>query len=323
MDAAASNISKGFTDDDDDDDGFGRREGTSSKELTIRVDGKNNTIDQKPNTPRSKHSATEQRRRSKINDRFQILRNLIPHTDQKRDKASFLLEVIEYIQFLQEKVQRYENEHPEWNQDNANIPWKVPAEGTSGPSQVPQNGSASRGYVSSGEAAVVGAPVVLTDNQTPLESENVSSGLPSKPSTVSAAQQFTSGSGLAQQQQRLNFDPENVAYQSQSQSVRLGNDILNQQELTIDDGTISISSIYSQGILNALAHALQSSGVDLSQASVSVQINLGRRAFSRPVPVPHDQEGPSSGNQVVGHSRSGSSGEESEKAKKRQKLSKG
>lgn len=44
-------------------------------------------------TPRSKHSATEQRRRSKINDRFQMLRDLVPHSDQKRDKASFLLEV--------------------------------------------------------------------------------------------------------------------------------------------------------------------------------------------------------------------------------------
>lgn len=35
--------------------------------LSVKVDGKSN--DQKPNTPRSKHSATEQRRRSKINDR--------------------------------------------------------------------------------------------------------------------------------------------------------------------------------------------------------------------------------------------------------------
>lgn len=34
---------------------------------TVKVEAK--TIDQKPNTPRSKHSATEQRRRSKINDR--------------------------------------------------------------------------------------------------------------------------------------------------------------------------------------------------------------------------------------------------------------
>lgn len=36
-------------------------------ELRVKVDGKG--TDQKPNTPRSKHSATEQRRRSKINDR--------------------------------------------------------------------------------------------------------------------------------------------------------------------------------------------------------------------------------------------------------------
>lgn len=75
--------------------------------------------EQKLSTPRSKHSATEQRRRSKINDRylytrcdnldlctyelvnfkpctfcrFSMLRGLIPHGDQKRDKASFLLEV--------------------------------------------------------------------------------------------------------------------------------------------------------------------------------------------------------------------------------------
>ena len=35
--------------------------------MSVKVEAK--TIDQKPNTPRSKHSATEQRRRSKINDR--------------------------------------------------------------------------------------------------------------------------------------------------------------------------------------------------------------------------------------------------------------
>jgi hypothetical protein len=40
----------------------------------VRVDGK--STDQKPNTPRSKHSATEQRRRSKINDR-QVLANIL------------------------------------------------------------------------------------------------------------------------------------------------------------------------------------------------------------------------------------------------------
>ncbi|CAN8252052.1 unnamed protein product [Cochlearia groenlandica] len=77
-------------------------------DLRVKVDGKGHGNEQKPNTPRSKHSATEQRRRSKINDRFQMLRQLIPNSDQKRDKASFLLEVIEYIHFLQAKVDKHE-----------------------------------------------------------------------------------------------------------------------------------------------------------------------------------------------------------------------
>uniref|UniRef100_A0A2P2LRP8 BHLH domain-containing protein n=1 Tax=Rhizophora mucronata TaxID=61149 RepID=A0A2P2LRP8_RHIMU len=92
----------------------------ATEELRIKLDGK--TSDQKANTPRSKHSATEQRRRSKINDRFQMLRALIPHSDQKRDKASFLLEVheilvIEHVQFLQEKVKKYEGSYQGWNQE--------------------------------------------------------------------------------------------------------------------------------------------------------------------------------------------------------------
>ncbi|XP_024396708.1 uncharacterized protein [Physcomitrium patens] len=84
-----------------------RKESISCKGDTAqRMDVKNG--DMRGSTPRSKHSATEQRRRSKINDRFQMLRDLVPHSDQKRDKASFLLEVIEYIQVLQEKVRKYE-----------------------------------------------------------------------------------------------------------------------------------------------------------------------------------------------------------------------
>lgn len=43
-------------------------------DLTVKIDGKSS--DQKAITPRSKHSATEQRRRSKINDR-QVLPALI------------------------------------------------------------------------------------------------------------------------------------------------------------------------------------------------------------------------------------------------------
>ncbi|KAK9272164.1 hypothetical protein L1049_002535 [Liquidambar formosana] len=102
---------------EDDDEEFVTRTDASSQK-----DGKSG--DQKANTPRSKHSATEQRRRSKINERFQILRDLIPQNDQKRDKASFLLEVIEYIQFLQEKLHTYEGSYQGWSQEPTKlIPW--------------------------------------------------------------------------------------------------------------------------------------------------------------------------------------------------------
>jgi hypothetical protein len=65
----------------DDDDGLAARREVSSalKELSVRVETKGGSCsgsagtDQLPNTPRSKHSATEQRRRSKINDRLVAL----------------------------------------------------------------------------------------------------------------------------------------------------------------------------------------------------------------------------------------------------------
>ncbi|KAE8732981.1 hypothetical protein F3Y22_tig00001644pilonHSYRG00054 [Hibiscus syriacus] len=76
-------------------DEFGSKKACSLPGLVFALvngaDGKNTN---KAKEMRSKHSVTEQRRRSKINERFQILRELIPNTDQKRDKASFLLEVI-------------------------------------------------------------------------------------------------------------------------------------------------------------------------------------------------------------------------------------
>ncbi|ESQ51221.1 hypothetical protein EUTSA_v10017520mg, partial [Eutrema salsugineum] len=61
---------------------------------------------------------------------FQMLRQLIPNSDQKLDKASFLLEVIEYIQFLQEKANKYETPYQGWNHEPAKLlNWLVP-EGT-------------------------------------------------------------------------------------------------------------------------------------------------------------------------------------------------
>ncbi|KAG5608082.1 hypothetical protein H5410_019363 [Solanum commersonii] len=58
-------------------------------------------------------------------EKFQILRDLIPHTDQKRDTASFLLEVIQYVQYLQEKVQKYEGSYQPWSSEPTKLmPWK-------------------------------------------------------------------------------------------------------------------------------------------------------------------------------------------------------
>ncbi|KAL6656186.1 hypothetical protein ACP70R_007012 [Stipagrostis hirtigluma subsp. patula] len=260
-------------------------------ELMVRVDRKGGSCsgsgtDQRPNTPRSKHSATEQRRRSKINDRFQILRELLPHNDQKRDKATFLLEVIEYIRFLQEKVQKYEASFPEWNQENAKIlPWsniyfrsfwknaqskgQIAGDALPDPSQFMGNGS-SPGFNLTSK---------LDDNQNTVTSAAASGAQGQVETDHMASLSYRSAENATD---ILN----NVTPQSQPQwtgppavdDCAVNREMLNNQELTIDEGTISLSSQYSQELLNSLTHALQSSGLDLSQASVSVQINLGKRA---------------------------------------------
>ncbi|XP_014758149.1 transcription factor BIM2 isoform X2 [Brachypodium distachyon] len=283
---------------DDDDGGLAaRREVSSSlQELAVRVDGKGGSCsgsgtDQRPNTPKSKHSATEQRRRSKINDRFQILRDLLPHTDQKRDKATFLLEVIEYIRFLQEKAQKYEASFPEWNQENAKLlPWsniyfrsswksaqskgQIPEDALPDPSQFVTNGS-SPGFNITGK---------LDDNHTTVASGAVA-GTPdlaendhmASVSCRSAETPINITNNVTSQYQPQWAGPSGV------DDCAVNSSMLNDQQLTIDEGTISVSSQYSQELLNTLTHALQSSGIDLSQANISVQINLGKRAVKRSV----------------------------------------
>ncbi|XP_062193730.1 transcription factor BIM2-like isoform X8 [Phragmites australis] len=266
-----------------------------ARELTVRVDRQGGSCsdggtDQRPNTPRSKHSATEQRRRSKINDRFQILRDLLPHSDQKRDKATFLLEVIEYIRFLQEKEQKYEASFPEWNQENAKIlPWsnvyfrsfwknaqskgQIPGDALPDPSLFMRNGS-SPGFNFTGK---------------PDGNHNTVSS-----AAASGAQDQVETDHMASVSYRSAETPTNITNNITSQSqpqwtspspvddCAMNSEMLNNQQLTIDEGTISVSSQYSQELLNSLTHALQSSGIDLSQASISVQINLGKRAVKRP-----------------------------------------
>ncbi|KAG0467552.1 hypothetical protein HPP92_019132 [Vanilla planifolia] len=315
---SASRFSKGFENDDDEDEEFCRREGSSYKEFNVTVDGK--TSEQKVNTPRSKHSATEQRRRSKINERFQILRGLLPNSDQKRDKASFLLEVIEYIQFLQEKLQKYESMYPRWSDENTSLmPWNthhVSGDGMADPHAL--RNDAATGFLASD--GIPAAPSILSSSQNPTEvdlvvgasykrMDNPSSfvnkvGATPAPLQSNLYSSIGRPSFVGQDTQRLIPEADNMATQSEwlrssfSADTSISNDVINEQEeLTIDEGTISISTAYSQGVLNTLSQALQSSGIDLSQAGISVHINLRRTSGSRlnastNMATPKDQDEP-------------------------------
>ncbi|KAG5229950.1 transcription factor BIM [Salix suchowensis] len=348
---------KGSTLDDDldDEETFLLKKETPSPihkgELRVKIDGKSN--DQKPNTPRSKHSATEQRRRSKINDRFQTLRELIPHGDQKRDKASFLLEVIEYVQFLQEKVQKYEGSYQGWNHELAKLgPWR------NNTRPVESSIDQSRGVNSGVSPALLLAAKLDEKNITISSSINPGGARNPDDSDTSSASTFNAmdhqpgitnkampipislqpnlfntgriAGAAAQFPPRLAFEAENTETEPQPQPWHaisctsdgaVASDKLKQQNLTVEGGTISISSAYSQGLLNTLTQALQSSGVDLSQASVSVQIELGKKGNSRQTaPTSIDNNVPPS-NQGTMRSRF-SSGEESNQALKKLKTSK-
>lgn len=338
---------------DDDEEFVLKQEGPSHMgELTVKVDSK--STDQKANTPRSKHSATEQRRRSKINDRFQTLRELIPHSDQKRDKASFLLEVIEYIQFLQEKVHKYEGSYQGWNHEPANvIPWRNSQRPTE--SLVDQargiNNLCSPALMFAtkiDESNITVPPTVPQNSANQVESDMSTAttfremdhhhpGLTNKAVSLPMSFQtniFTPvgrGGAAAQLPPRLasdaenNSQPQSQLWQSRSFATdcAAANEKLKEQEMTIEGGTISISSAYSQGLLNTLTQALQSSGVDLSQASISVQIDLGKRANGRQTiqsSMLKDKEVPSS-DRAMARSRVSSSGEGSDQAQKRLKMS--
>ncbi|KAG8048004.1 hypothetical protein GUJ93_ZPchr0008g13768 [Zizania palustris] len=278
----ASSRSSGGAGFDDDDGLAARREVSSSlKELTAMVDGKGGSCsgsagtDQLPNTPRSKHSATEQRRRSKINDRFQLLRELLPHNDQKRDKASFLLEVIEYIRFLQEKVQKYEVSYPEWSEENAKaVPW------TNIYFRSSWKKAQSKGQTSTDTSP---DPPEHLKNGSSDNNNNNNNGVETAAASDAQDQEETDQLGRMPYKSTDTPRPINVAdkvtHPPQAQLARASpadnhtadGETLNNTDLIIDEGTISLSTQYSQELLNSLNHALQNSGIDLSQASISVQ----------------------------------------------------
>lgn len=333
---------------DDDDGEFVLKKETSpipKGELRVKVDGKSS--DQKANTPRSKHSATEQRRRSKINDRFQMLRSLIPNSDQKRDKASFLLEVIEYIQYLQEKVTNYEGSFQGWSQEPAKM---MPLRNGQRPTDnyVDQsrniNSGSSPALVFAAkvdENNIAMAPAILGSAKNPLEPEMGSAtafkSVEHHPGVTHRAAPFpmslqrnisncVRGSGAVA---RAGPNLENQTSQPLTQISRIKSltnecsaltDKLKEEELTIEGGTISISNVYSQGLLNTLTQALQNSGVDLSQASISVQIELGKQANGRNATSSSLPKGNEARNQGVTRPRAAS--ENADPALKKLKMGK-
>ncbi|XP_044491992.1 transcription factor BIM2-like isoform X3 [Mangifera indica] len=258
----------------------------SKKETTSNIkDGKNND---KASAIRSKHSVTEQRRRSKINERFQILRGLIPHSDQKRDTASFLLEVIDHVQFLQEKVQKYEGTYQDWSSEPTklmqwrNSHWLV--QSFAGQPHA-KNGS-DPGSIFPRKFDDSVNPTMLTSSQNPLESDpsrdvackiDQQSELANKGISLPTSLQGNIPSAIRNDIMLVHPLHRSVS-DAQSNECPTAGDIVNQEELTVEGGTISISSVYSQGLLNSLTQALENAGLDLSQANISVQINLGKRS---------------------------------------------
>ncbi|KAI4326587.1 hypothetical protein MLD38_031886 [Melastoma candidum] len=305
-------------------------------ELRVKIDRKSS--DQKANTPRSKHSATEQRRRSKINDRFQTLRALIPHSDQKRDRASFLLEVIDYIQLLQEKVTKYEGLYQGWRHEPPSRNGQRPC----------------NNFVDQSCPSTITNPTLFFAPKTDEENDSMTSGIPRNGQSHSDADIGSGNPGKA------NVHPIGIGnnvfpfpvslHPNLSASARGGRQVahvpngvatgfdrkpwtaeyatalnkkLKEEELTVEGGSISFSNVYSHGLLNTLTQALQSSGVDLSEASIAVKIELGKSRNPRTAsasPFPKDTEVSASKVQCLQRTRAGA--EDSEQALKKLKTCK-
>ncbi|XVE91688.1 hypothetical protein REPUB_Repub01dG0032000 [Reevesia pubescens] len=305
--------------------GFKKQGLSSNQTMSVNANNNNNKDGKnsdKASAIRSKHSVTEQRRRSKINERFQILRDLIPNTDQKRDTASFLLEVIEYLQFLQEKVQKYEGSYQGWSSEPTKLmPWRNShwrVQSFVGHPQAIKNGSGP-GSTFGGkfdENNININPTMITSAQNPVEADPI--GDTTSKAIDRQPELANKGMPLPIQGDNVLVHPlQRPVSEAQSTECFISNDTLNQQEdLTIEGGRISISSAYSQGLLNSLTQALQSAGLDLSQANISVKIDLGKHANRGLTSAKEPQNSP---DQAMTHLRDVSSGEDSDHAQKRLK----
>ncbi|CAM9002019.1 unnamed protein product [Rhodiola kirilowii] len=264
-------------------DDYAEEEGGANQ--SNRSDGKGS--DSKATATRSKHSVTEQRRRRKINERFQRLRDLIPNSDQKRDTASFLLEVVDYVQYLQGEVQKYEGTYQPWSSEPTKLmPWRTSHWRTQSiPPQPLENGLGAdyaAKFIDNSESLLLGHPNEF--GELDALADPTGKAMDQHPDLAKSAMSiFVPVQTLPRPSQNDNLlshqmqQPRSDA-QSVDPSLAAGTGTLSRPDgLMIDGGTISISSAYSQGLLNTLTDGLQRAGVDLSQANISVQINLGKR----------------------------------------------
>ncbi|XP_078431750.1 transcription factor BIM2-like [Wolffia australiana] len=284
---------RSFMDDDNDDDDDYSKEGSSSKDVAVKMN-----CDQKPFSPRSKHSATEQRRRSRINERFRILRDLIPDSDQKIDKASFLLKVIEYIQILQEKLLKYEQNYSANSLNSEKLmPWK----NNQGPGDASQrrNDLTATRFTLPSEGIIPHAPLTISSSQDVSSIEDLPFPLCRKvfdPAVVPQYPPTVFHKELGQPKQNPRNDVEEpqavLAQRKCNMESCVDHSISNGEgDLVITEGTISLTCTYNDRLFAAFEKALTDMGVDLSQASLSVQINLARQLVAWSGSIPEEMEG--------------------------------
>ncbi|XP_057524130.1 transcription factor BIM2-like isoform X2 [Amaranthus tricolor] len=274
------------------------------------------SAEQKPNNYRSKHSETEQRRRSKINERFQILRDLIPPNDQKRDKASLLLEVhfsftcfcyllttvevIEYIQYLQEKVQVYEGSYQQvWSHEPTKLtPWRANhglVDNFVNHSQAMKNGFLDENTAVQPMPSMQGSVESELSGEFPYRADHavrpVNPVIPLSISLPSSA--YPPGRGI----QLI----ENLAFQPHGS---VDGAIIGTEDRPLKRGSSSVSDVYSQELLKRLTQSLQTSGVDVSHANISVQLDVGKQVHSGSnaiAPSVGDVDNQTPNNQPISH----------------------
>ncbi|XP_019084461.1 PREDICTED: transcription factor BIM1-like isoform X2 [Camelina sativa] len=265
---------------DDEDDFLMKKESSSTSQshrvdLRVKADVRGSGNEQKLSTPRSKHSATEQRRRSKINDRFQMLRQLIPNSDQKRDKASFLLEVIEYIQFLQEKADKYETSYQGWNHEPAKLlNWR-------NNQQLVPEGTVAFAPKLEEEKNNIPVPVLATAQGVAMDHPTAATTFPLSIQSNNFFSPVIAGNPVPQFHTRVGSSEAVEPIPSsrgQTQPLKEEEEVVEDEEIL--EGNISISSVYSQGLVKTLREALENSGVDLTKASISVEIELAKQSAS-------------------------------------------